>query len=208
MTTASRPPGADKAGLPARAAVVAAAAVLTLVWLATPSTAQTDPPAAPAIESTPESATESAPGAAAGASGRPLPRFVSLRSSEANMRAGPGLRYPVLWVYERRGLPLEVMRETDRWREVRDPDGATGWMHVSILTNSERRAVVRADAPQVLWRRPEADAEGVARVQPGVIVKLLQCPRESGQCRVEAGRFQGWLDRSILWGLLPGEYVD
>lgn len=200
MTTASRPSGANTAGVSVRAALVAAAAWLALFGFAVPAAAQTDPPAATTLES-PAGPTE-------GASGRPLPRFVSLRSSEANMRAGPGLRYPVLWVYERRGLPLEVMRETDRWREVRDPDGATGWMHVSMLTNSERRAVVRADAPQVLWRRPEADAEGVARVQPGVIVKLLQCPREGRQCRVEAGRFQGWLDRSVLWGVLPGEYVD
>jgi SH3-like domain-containing protein len=200
MTTTSRPSGADKAGVSTRAALVAAAVALALFGVAAPAAAQTDPPAAPAIDGT--------TGTTEGASGRPLPRFVSLRSSEANMRAGPGLRYPVLWVYERRGLPLEVMRETDRWREVRDPDGATGWMHVSMLTNSERRAVVRADAPQVLWRRPEADAEGVARVQPGVIVKLLQCPREGSQCRVEAGRFQGWLDRSVLWGVLPGEYVD
>ena len=53
-------------------------------------------------------------------SGLPLPRFVSLRSAEVNMRAGPSVRYPVEWVYRRAGLPVEVIAEFDTWRKVRD----------------------------------------------------------------------------------------
>ncbi|RMD90016.1 MAG: hypothetical protein D6807_02590, partial [Alphaproteobacteria bacterium] len=32
-----------------------------------------------------------------GPSGLPLPRFVSLAADAANMRTGPGRRYPILW---------------------------------------------------------------------------------------------------------------
>src|SRR3954468_76005 len=39
-------------------------------------------------------------------SGLPLPRFVSLRTDPVNLRVGPGMRYPVDWVYRRRHLPV------------------------------------------------------------------------------------------------------
>ena len=36
-------------------------------------------------------------------SGLPVPRFVSLKFNEANLRAGPGSEYPVLWQYRQVG---------------------------------------------------------------------------------------------------------
>ncbi len=44
-------------------------------------------------------------------SGLKLPRFVSLRTEEVNVRAGPGVRYPVKWVFVRRNLPVEITAE-------------------------------------------------------------------------------------------------
>ena len=41
-------------------------------------------------------------------SGLPVPRFVSLKFNKANLRAGPGSEYPVLWQYRQVGLPLLV----------------------------------------------------------------------------------------------------
>src|SRR5690348_12952439 len=58
----------------------------------------------------------------------PIPRFVSLRSDEVYLRAGPGTRYPIQWVYKRRDLPVEILREFDVWRLVEAPDGIKGWM--------------------------------------------------------------------------------
>ena len=40
--------------------------------------------------------------------GLPLPRFASLRSDEANVRSGPGTRYPIEWVFRRKGMPVEI----------------------------------------------------------------------------------------------------
>lgn len=186
--------------LPGWGAGMVLLAGLAVMGAAPPGQAQQPDPA--------ESQQDAGAPAALGPSGRPLPRFVSLRSNEVNMRTGPGMRYPVAWVYRRRGLPLEVLRETERWRQVRDPDGAEGWMHTSMLTNSERRAIIRAETSRILLRRPDALSDGIAEVEPGVLVKVLQCPRDGAHCRVEAGRFQGWLERTALWGVYPGEYVD
>lgn len=143
-----------------------------------------------------------------GPSGRPLPRFVSLGSDHINMRTGPGTRYPVTWVYKRQGLPVEVVQETNDWRRVRDPDGDEGWVHKVMLSNSSRMTLVVGSTPTVLRRQPEAAAEGIAEVEPGVLVKVLQCPGDSDHCRVEAQRFQGWLPRAALWGIRPGQDVN
>ena len=49
------------------------------------------------------------------------------------MRAGPGQRFPILWVYHRRGMPVRVEREFDVWRLVEDPSGQKGWMQQATL---------------------------------------------------------------------------
>ena len=67
-------------------------------------------------------------------SGYEVPRFLSLKSNEANMRVGPGNEYPILWTYKQKGLPLKIIAEYDVWRKVIDHDEVTGWMHSKLLT--------------------------------------------------------------------------
>jgi SH3-like domain-containing protein len=40
----------------------------------------------------------------------PLPRFAALRSDQVNLRAGPGDRYPIEWVFTRKELPVEIVQ--------------------------------------------------------------------------------------------------
>ena len=55
--------------------------------------------------------------------GLPIPRYVTLRAKEVNVRAGPGSRFPIEWVFQRPDLPVEIVTEFDTWRKVRDVDG-------------------------------------------------------------------------------------
>ena len=59
-------------------------------------------------------------GSALAADSLPVPRFASLRSDKINLRAGPGLEFPVQWVYQRKHMPVEVIGEYDVWRKIRD----------------------------------------------------------------------------------------
>lgn len=129
----------------------------------------------------------------------PVPRFVSLRSEEVNLRTGPGVRYPVEWVFVRRQMPVEIVQEFENWRRVRDREGTEGWVHQSMLTG-RRTAVVLGDSGTLveLKRRAEAAAPGLARVEAGVIANLIEC--QGDWCRVEAGGFRGWLERTHIWG--------
>jgi SH3-like domain-containing protein len=138
-----------------------------------------------------------------GRTGLPLPRFVSLRAAEVNLRIGPGVRYPIDWVYRRRGLPVEVIDEFETWRRIRDHEGTTGWVHQSMLDG--RRSVIVTGKACLLRRAPEDAAAGIARLESGVIARLEGC--EGEWCRVAVDRFGGWLRRGEVFGLRPGETV-
>jgi SH3-like domain-containing protein len=137
--------------------------------------------------------------------GQPLPRFVSLRSDEVNMRKGPGTRYPVEWVYKRRDLPVEIEREFEVWRLVEDPEGVKGWVHQATLTG--RRSIIVKGADATLRHDPQDAAEAVAVLQPGVVGRLLSCAAGSDWCQVQVGEYRGYLKRTQVWGTLPNEVV-
>ena len=134
----------------------------------------------------------------------PLPRFVTLRSEEANARTGPGTQYPIEWRFTRRGLPVEIIAQFSHWRKIRDWQGAEGWVHQSLV--SGRRAVVVTGIARVLRRHGSDDSEPVAQVEAGVIGRLLEC--DHGWCRIEMQSYRGWLKRTEFWGVYPGEKVE
>lgn len=137
--------------------------------------------------------------------GLPLPRFAALRADEVNFRAGPGDRYPVDWLYRRRGLPVEIEREFDNWRLVVAPDGTKGWVHEATLMG--RRDFVVTGAEHRMRARPEETARTVAVLKPGVVGRIEDCPAKSMWCRVRVSNYHGWMRREDLWGVLPGETV-
>lgn len=141
---------------------------------------------------------------AAAEGGLPLPRFVSLRSNEVNLRTGPGIAYPVEWVYQRRRLPVEVIAEFDTWRKIRDWQGTVGWVHQSMLDG--RRTARVMDTERLLRRSPDDDAPAVARLEPGVIGELLACGPE--WCRLDVKGYRGWLRRGEFWGAYEGETIE
>ena len=135
------------------------------------------------------------------ASGLAIPRFVSLASATVHMRAGPGVRYPIAWVYRRKGLPLMVMAEFEYWRKVRDTDGTEGWMHRTLLSG-KRNAQLHGTIND-LHQTPDAKSRIVLRAEGGVIGKLLAC--QGAWCRLELGDIRAWLHRSDIFGALPNE---
>ena len=118
-------------------------------------------------------------GVSTGASGLPLPRFVSLKSGKVNSRIGPGVNYPVDWMYMKSGLPMEIIQEYDNWRRVRDPDGSEGWINQSLL--SGKRTAIAApwqrgkSATIDLLAEPREGGRKVAAREPGVIGTIKQC---------------------------------
>ena len=164
------------------------------------------PPLAPEAEAEqPSRPTAEESGRQPAEEGRKLPRFASLKSDTVNLRAGPGTRYPIQWVYNRRDLPVEIEREFEVWRAVRDPDGVRGWVHSATLNGRRTFVVKGADATVRSDRKDTASA--VAILRAGVIGRLRACEAGSPWCEVRVSGHRGYLRRDQIWGLLPDEVV-
>jgi SH3-like domain-containing protein len=146
-------------------------------------------------------------------SGLPLPRFVSLKADRVNLRAGPGTDYPTSWVYRQAGLPLEVLSELEGWRQVRDAEGATGWVVQSLLSGRRTALVTPWDvkvgqaAPQVAVRDDDSESSrAVVNVEAGVIANVHSC--DGRWCHVTIDRFRGYVLQKQLWGVYENEIVN
>ncbi|MBL3551050.1 aspartyl-trna synthetase [Rhodovulum sulfidophilum] len=131
----------------------------------------------------------------------PLPRYVSLKATLGNVRRGPSLSHRIDWVYTRRGVPLQITAEFGHWRQVRDRDGAGGWMHYSLLSGV-RTVLVDQDMLPLL-RAPRTDSEVLAKAEIGVIARLGECTPD--WCRIEADGGAGWVPKTAIWGVDPDE---
>lgn len=134
----------------------------------------------------------------------PLPRYVSMKAAEGNVRRGPSLTHRIDWVFMRRDMPLEITAEHGHWRRVRDIDGAGGWVHYSLLSGT-RTVIVEQDMLR-LYQRPDETSPVTARLELGVIARLGKCGPV--WCRLNVGGYRGWAPKTALWGVKPDEIRD
>ena len=137
-------------------------------------------------------------------SGLPVPRFVSLKSDEANLRTGPGREYPVIWQYRKKGVPLLVEAEFGVWRKVVDHDATSGWMHGSLLS-LHRTALVRKNMAEIRENSDET-SRMIALAENNAMLELVSCPKL--WCKVSNKDIKGWIKREEIWGMLSNEVLD
>lgn len=138
--------------------------------------------------------------------GLKLPRWVSFRSDDVNVRTGPGMQYPIDWQYHRRDLPVSVLREYEVWRLVQMQDGTKGWVHQATLTG--RRGFLIVDSERILRASPDDNADAVARLEAGVVGHVRSCEAGKAWCQVQTGDYRGWLKRTDMWGVDPDEAIN
>ena len=142
------------------------------------------------------------------ASGLPVPRFVSLKADKVNMHIGPAKTYEVKWVYQRAGLPVEIIAEFETWRRIRDADGSDGWVYHSLLSGRRTGMVIAKSKDELVPVYEKADVESavVAKLEPGVIGSVKRC--DAGWCSIAGRGFEGWIRQVRLWGVYPNEKVE
>lgn len=134
----------------------------------------------------------------------PLPRFVSMKASEGNVRRGPSLSHRIDWVYKRRNMPLQITAEHGHWRRVQDRDGAGGWVHYALLSGV-RTAIVEVEKLN-LHARPDPASQVTAQLLMGVVAELRECGPE--WCELSAGGYRGWARKGAYWGVAANEVFD
>jgi SH3-like domain-containing protein len=137
--------------------------------------------------------------------GLPIPRFVSLKAREVNMRSGPGITYPSKINYKCAPLPLEILSEFENWRLVRDADGNEGWIHEAMLDGKKHLQVIstnklRQSEEVLVFRIPDFKAQPIAKIEVGAVGKLIVC--KDDWCKISLGRsHHGWINKKHLWGV-------
>jgi len=139
---------------------------------------------------------------------RTIPRFVSLKRSKTNVRFGPGTQYPVRWVYQRQGLPLEIVSEFGNWRRIRASDGSDGWVHAALLSTRRTALAAPWDKISIQLRAEPGDRAAVlARLEPRVLVDLKHCDRIWCAVSVPGKNLWGYVRQVKLWGVYPDETI-
>jgi SH3-like domain-containing protein len=149
--------------------------------------------------------------------GLPIPRFVSLKGSETNLRKGPNVKYPIAWVYSKKGYPMEITAEFENWRKVRDHDGTEGWVHDSVITGTRNVVTIHnhySNKPfkypinsgeVILFRYPDEDSYPMLRAQMNVIGRIRSCDKQ--WCKIRINDVSGWIKKSNIWGVYPHEII-
>ena len=147
----------------------------------------------------------------------PLPRYASLKTDRVNLREGPSKDHRTLWVFQRAGLPVEIVGEFETWRRIRDSEGTEGWVLHSLLSG-RRTAIVNAGpdkgaekAAVSLRAKADEGAEDEARLQTGVIGSVKSCT--GTWCRLivtlpNRRDVDGYIRQTRLWGVYPNEVVE
>jgi SH3-like domain-containing protein len=143
--------------------------------------------------------------APAPAQDKKTPYWASIASGQAMTRTGPGKNYPGVWLYQRRDLPVRVLKRYEHWRLIEDMDGAKGWMLVTLLSD-RRTAVVRPGKPRPVRIEPSDNAKPRYLAEAGAVGQIDNC--KSGWCHVAFAKREGYIRTSDLWGVGDREIVE
>ena len=134
-----------------------------------------------------------------------LPRFVSLKSDNVNLRIGPSLNYPLVLKYTQKNLPIEVIDEFDVWRKVKDHENNIGWLHKSLIAGE--RFILTINKNQFIkniYNRPNGKVIGI--VKQNNILNLERCLIH--WCLISHRDIKGWLSKEFIWGVYESEVYN
>jgi SH3-like domain-containing protein len=143
-----------------------------------------------------------------GPSGLPIPRFVSLKAEKVNVHKGPSSDHDIAWVYQVKGLPVEIVSEFETWRRVRDSEGTEGWILQNMLAGKRTALIAPWKKGQTipLFSSNSEDSSRVANLTSGAMGDIASC--DGKWCDVKVGGYRGYVSQEMLWGAYPGEVVN
>ena len=134
--------------------------------------------------------------------GLEIPRYVSLKSDDANIRVGPSLNYPIKIKYIIKNYPLKVLDEYEEWRKVEDFTKNIGWIHKRLITGT-RTGIVLSKENKNIELLNTLDGNIIGEIGSGNIVNLEKCKVD--WCLVSAENFKGWMNKKNIWGVKQNE---
>lgn len=122
--------------------------------------------------------------------------FLSLKNSEVNLRSGPSFQHPIRLTYKKKYLPLLILDKSETWRQAKDFDNNSGWIHISQL--SKKKSALNKKNNSILYQGPTIYSKPIARLEIGRLVLIKKC--KINWCKIISGEYNGWILKNSLWG--------
>ena len=137
--------------------------------------------------------------------GLEIPRYVSLKSNDANIRVGPSKNYPIEIKFIKKNYPLKILEEYEDWRKVEDFQKNFGWIHKSLISGT-RTGIVLSNGNKTLKLLNTLNGNVIGEIGSGNIVFLEKCKID--WCLVSFGDYRGWIDKKNIWGVKEKEIIN
>ena len=122
--------------------------------------------------------------------------FLSLKNDKVNLRQGPSFEYPIKLIYKKKYLPVAIIDKSETWRQIKDFENNSGWIHISQL--SRRKSGINIEKNSIMYKNPTIYSKPIARLEVGRVVIIKKCKDE--WCKIITGNYSGWILKSYLWG--------
>ena len=134
-----------------------------------------------------------------------IPRFVSLKSNDINLRIGSSTKYPIILKYISKNLPIEIIGEYGNWRKIRDINENVGWINKNLI-KGDRFAIIysKLETGVLFHNKPKGNILG--KIGNSNIVKITICLEN--WCKVKYEKLNGWINKNYLWGIYLDEKIN
>jgi len=122
-------------------------------------------------------------------------KFLSLKKNKVNVRYGPSFDFPVKYIYKKKNLPLKQIDKKENFRRIIDHKKNSGWVHVSQIKKVNS---VIALEDKIMFKKSTIFSKPIAKIKKGRLLVIQKC--ENDWCKVETENFNGWINKSNLWG--------
>ena len=134
-----------------------------------------------------------------------LPRFVSLKSNDVNLRVGPSINYPIELKYIQKNLPVEIIDEFDVWRKIQDHENNKGWIHKSLIKGERFILTINKNGNvKNIYNRPNGKIVGM--IKSNNIINLENCLID--WCYISHIDISGWISKDSIWGVYEDEIYN
>ena len=134
-----------------------------------------------------------------------IPRFVSLKSDNSNLRVGPSENYPVKLKYIVADMPVEIIDEYKNWRKIIDYEEKKGWIHKSLI-KGKRFAIVNTSYQEGLQVFHKPKGKNIGKIGKKNVLEVKTCLMN--WCKIKYGKNTGWVNKLNLWGVYEKEIIN
>ena len=122
--------------------------------------------------------------------------FLTLKKNEVNLRQGPSFEYPIKLIYKKKYLPVLILDKSGPWRNIKDFENNTGWIHVVLL--SKKKSAINIKNNSIIYKKPTIYSKPIVKLEAGRLVLIKKC--KTKWCKITSGGYSGWILKDYLWG--------